>query len=241
MIKLELFTEEKNNTKLAKSQDSPYRSIGLFLSPHRENNLRVNLCPNASQACIASCLNTAGLAGVYPTILKARKRKSNEFLADRIGFVDRLKKEIEVYKRRTPKGRKLVVRLNGTSDIDFTRYDIFNSFPNTQFYDYTKSPQRMSKFLCGNLPKNYHLTFSFSGENLIECQNVLRGGGSVATVFSGGLPTHWQGYEVIDGDITDLRFLDKQNVVVGLKAKGKAKNSVLAGSFVIQIDRMKGK
>jgi hypothetical protein len=28
---------------------------------------------------------------------------------------------------------------------------------------------------------------------------------------------------VIDGDTDDLRFLDPQNVVVGLRAKGKAK------------------
>jgi hypothetical protein len=31
-------------------------------------------------------------------------------------------------------------------------------------------------------------------------------------------------YEVINGDKDDLRFWDKKNVIVGLKAKGEARN-----------------
>jgi hypothetical protein len=38
---------------------------------------------------------------------------------------------------------------------------------------------------------------------------------------------------VIDGTETDLRFLDPNNVVVGLKANGKAKKDV--SGFVVQI------
>lgn len=48
-------------------------------------------------------------------------------------------------------------------------------------------------------------------------------GGNVAIVFEKGLPETWQGYKVVNGDDTDLRFLDPENVVVGLKAKGKAR------------------
>ena len=33
----------------------------------------------------------------------------------------------------------------------------------------------------------------------------------------------FKGLKVIDGDKTDMRFLDKPNRVVGLKAKGKAR------------------
>ena len=42
-------------------------------------------------------------------------------------------------------------------------------------------------------------------------------------VFRNELPTHWNGFPVINGDENDLRFLDPKGVVVGLKAKGKAK------------------
>lgn len=44
---------------------------------------------------------------------------------------------------------------------------------------------------------------------------------------------YYLGREVIDGDKHDLRFLDKQNVVVGLLAKGKAKQD--ATGFVIDL------
>jgi hypothetical protein len=47
---------------------------------------------------------------------------------------------------------------------------------------------------------------------------------NVAVVFAGNdLPTEWNGKPVIDGDTDDLRFLDPQGVIVGLRAKGKAK------------------
>jgi len=48
-------------------------------------------------------------------------------------------------------------------------------------------------------------------------------GGNVAIVFRKELPETYKGYKVVNGDEHDLRFLDPQNVIVGLKAKGKAK------------------
>jgi hypothetical protein len=52
---------------------------------------------------------------------------------------------------------------------------------------------------------------------------VLAMGGNVAVVFRNQLPKTWKGYEVVNGDSNDLRFLDKQGVVVGLIEKGMAK------------------
>jgi hypothetical protein len=57
-------------------------------------------------------------------------------------------------------------------------------------------------------------------------------GGNVAVVFD-KLPSTWKGYPVINGDESDLRFLDPKNVIVGLKAKGKGKKD--ASGFVIKI------
>lgn len=57
---------------------------------------------------------------------------------------------------------------------------------------------------------------------------------NIAVVFNTKiLPIFWKGKEVIDGDESDLRFLDKQNVIVGLKAKGKAKQDM--SGFVIHV------
>ena len=54
----------------------------------------------------------------------------------------------------------------------------------------------------------------------------------MAVVFrSKVLPTHWQGFPVINGDENDLRFLDPKGVVVGLTAKGKAKTDT--SGFVV--------
>jgi hypothetical protein len=59
----------------------------------------------------------------------------------------------------------------------------------------------------------------------------LQHGINVAVVFAGCLPETWHGYRVVDGDRSDLRFLDPQNVIVGLKTKGTAR-MMSAGGFV---------
>ena len=59
---------------------------------------------------------------------------------------------------------------------------------------------------------------------------LLRRGINVAMVFDVP-PTTFEGFEVIDGDETDLTFLQKKQVVVGLKYKkltGKNSNNNLA-------------
>lgn len=235
---MRLFTEEKSNTKLAKGNESDYLTIGLFLSPYNQNSLGVNLCPFASPACIEACLNTSGLAGVFPSIIEARRRKTDFFLNDRQVFKEQLIKEIAKYEKKAKKqGKKLAVRLNGTSDIDY-RPEFFLLFPNVQFYDYTKSIFRVRRKAQGVLPNNYHLTFSHSGENLAECQEALSYGVNVAVVFSSdSFPSDFLGYPVTTGEENDLRFLDKPSQIIGLKAKGKAKKQ--ASSFVIQIDKAK--
>jgi len=62
----------------------------------------------------------------------------------------------------------------------------------------------------------------------------LRAGGNIAVVFDTKkgekLPTSFWGFDVVDGDKTDLRFLDADNVVVGLRSKGKAKKAPTDGA-----------
>ena len=70
------------------------------------------------------------------------------------------------------------------------------------------------------------LTFSRSEHNDKKCEMVLLMGGNVAVVFRDKLPETWKGYEVVNGDESDLRFLDKQGVVVGLIEKGLAKKDL---------------
>ena len=103
------------------------------------------------------------------------------------------------------------------------KMNIFQEFPEVQFYDYTKIPNRK----VADYP-NYHLTWSYSSANPKYEElfwDVIRKGMSVAVVFRKPINmTTWRGYKVVDGDKDDLRFLDPQSSIVALYAKGAAKN-----------------
>ena len=98
-------------------------------------------------------------------------------------------------------------------------------YPEIQFYDYTKWDPSMRK------PKdNYHLTYSRKEDDQESTvQRILDDGYNVAVVFD-KLPERFLGHPVLDGDKTDLRFLDGAGVI-GLVAKGEAKKDT--SGFVI--------
>ena len=216
------------NAKTVKGQKKGFLTGVLYLAPAALSGVEV--CPHRSPLCTASCLNTAG-RGIFKATQAARIKKTKALFADRQAFVTRLNREIFNLKRMAArKGLTPCVRLNGTSDIDWT-VDAIPQNDDIQMYDYTKNPIRMKVYLAGKLPKNYHLTFSLSENNKTEALDILSKGGSVAVVFDTKkgqpLPDTWNGYKVIDGDLSDLRFLDEAGVVVGLRAKGKARKAKL--------------
>lgn len=222
------------NAKTVKGQKKGYMTGVLYLAPH--NLSGVNVCPFASKGCAAACLNTAG-RGAFSNVQKARLRKTKAFLKDSVAFELMLTKDIQrLIRKATKNGFEPVVRLNGTSDIAWEqRTRLMVAFSHIQFYDYSKNPHRMKAFLAGKMPHNYHLTFSLSESNKAEALDILAAGGNVAVVFDTRkgqpLPASWNGFKVVDGDESDLRFLDPDGVVVGLRAKGKARK-VQAGGFI---------
>ena len=209
------------NYKTSKGESFGWKTYGLHLSPF--NISGNNVCPNASTGCAAACLNTAG-RGVMRNVQEARIRKTQFFFNDREGFLCQLLKEIKsAIKSAARKELTPCFRLNLTSDIAWERY-IIPAFKSYQFYDYTKSKQRMRRFLDGRLPENYHLTFSRSEDTSEEqIREFCDRGGNVAVVFRDHLPKQWRGIKVINGDTTDLRFQDERGVIVGLVAKGLGK------------------
>jgi hypothetical protein len=235
----------KNNAKTKKGEKFGYKTYILYMAPHTQNSLGKNLCPNASEGCAAACLYKSGFGGIYSTVQQGRIDKADFFLNDRNGFLLYLKKEITKLKKKHEKlGETICIRLNGTSDLAYETFKIegkslIEHFPDIQFYDYTKSPKRMDKFIKGEMPSNYHLTFSKSEINDIETQVILGNGGNVAMVFD-KIPSEYQGYKVINGDESDLRFLDEENVIVGLKykkltGKGSDNNKAFDSGFAIRI------
>jgi hypothetical protein len=198
-----------------------------------------NTCPKATAGCIAACLNTAGRGGMFKrgettnTIQQARIRKTNLFYNDRDQFMALLVKDIELaIKQSTRLNLVPVFRLNGTSDISWEKYpvqykgvsysNIFEAFRQYQFYDYTKILGRKTTNIT-----NYHLTFSAADGNDIDVYNAIKQGYNIATVFgikkTEPMPEYYNGLPVYNGDESDLRFLDPDNHIVGLYAKGKAK------------------
>ena len=222
-----------SNAKLTKSDNSGkgYLTVGLSLSPANESGYEV--CASRSAGCTKACLFTAG-RGAYDNVKTARIAKTRLFFQDRENFLSRLRRELSSQLKRADKaGKRLAVRLNVLSDIPWEKIapDLFSDFPDVQFYDYTKHVLRMK---ADKRPANYHLTYSRSENNDPLCRSVLKAGGNVAVVFdTPSLPAYWEEYPVINGDETDLRFLDPAGVVVGLYAKGRAKKDT--SGFVISL------
>ena len=220
------------NTKTVKGEAMGYMTFIMHLAPSTLSGY--NTCPMASKGCAAACLNTAG-RGRFTATQEARIRKTRWFFEDRATFMAQLVKDIQAAIRKAERETMTpVFRLNGTSDIRWEnipvggRRNIMEMFPSQTFYDYTKLQNRV------NLPSNYHLTFSRSEENYTAVDTMMAQGYNTAIVFD-SLPAVYNGYKVIDGTETDLRFLDPKNVIVGLLAKGKAKKDL--SGFTVQTGR----
>lgn len=240
-----------SNAKTVKGQSQGFMTGVLYLAPYTLSGF--NTCAMAELAqCFKPCLNTAGRAGIIKTgentnpIQQARIRKTKQFYTERDSFMLTLVKDIEKLIKQAEKlGFIPLVRLNGTSDIRWenVRFDyefangkirnvtIFEIFPEVQFYDYTKIPNRR------NLPSNYDLTFSYSGVKEYQkyAMQAVESGMRLAVVFrlQDQIPTEFLGLPCVDGDNTDIRHLDPKRSIVALYAKGKAKKDY--SGFVIDI------
>ena len=80
---------------------------------------------------------------------------------------------------------------------------------------------------------NYNLTYSYSGYNLTECQEMLLNKIKVAVVFK-FVPNTFMGYPVIDGDKNDLRYRDEKGVIIGLLYKRTRQKLTPDVKFVVQ-------
>lgn len=240
------------NAKTIKGQRYGYLTGVLYLAPYKLSGY--NTCAMAEIAqCHVGCLNSAG-RGAFNSVQQARIRKTKLFFEDRDKFFAELIPSIRSLIRKAANAGELrddgwharplipLCRLNGTSDIKWenvsfvyegVRYsNIFEMFPDLQFYDYTKIPNRDT----AHIP-NYDLTFSYSG--VVEFQPYVRRaidqGYRIAVVFRdrNSIPAEFLGTTCVDGDDSDLRHEDPHGVVVALYAKGKAKRD--SSGFVVDV------
>ncbi len=236
-----LLSAGDTDPKLSKGNELPYLSMILRLAPGNQSGYEV--CPNRSVLCTAGCLNFAG-HGQFSSTQVARNTRTQFFFEDRPAFMAQLVREItNLVARAKKQNRTPAIRLNGTSDIGWGRIgairdgityrNVFDAFPEVQFYDYTKVDLRIG----GEIAPNYYLTYSLAEDNDTSAVRALNEGMNVAVVMNVKkgvpLPLTWGGYDVIDGDKHDYRFLDKRGgYVVGLRPKGPRITRQDVGGFV---------
>ena len=217
------------NPKVIKGEKYGYKTAILHLSPSFSSGF--NVCPFA-KGCAKVCLTFAGRGqkhmlkdGVHHVHI-ARVARTILWFKEREWFKAQLIKEIKAHIRASHReDAEPVVRLNGTSDIEWEKVwpEIFDMFPEVTFYDYAKNLSRDVRHI-----RNYWLTYSFQEGEENAALAALHEGKNVAVVLrlnprkKEPMPATLWGFNVIDGDETDLRFDDPQGVVVGLRSKGVA-------------------
>lgn len=229
-----------SDAKTVKGFDRGFLTGILYLEP--SDGSGVNLCKFSSLGCRSVCLKESGRLRMESVSAKkndtitGRMKRSYQLLTDKIGFLKQLHHEIELMVKRADKiGLIPAIRLNGLSDLKWE--SVINSFPSVQFYDYTKDENYYIKFQYGELPENYHLTYSISESEdpikLLESAQYHNKNISLAIPFfpesydrilkDGELFVNPRlSVPVIDGDKNDLRFTDPKTCIVALKAKGIA-------------------
>jgi len=233
-----MFTDTQ--PKLSKGEALGFLSAGVHLAPAKLSGFQV--CSSASLGCSEACLYFAGM-GAFNSTQLARIKKTQWLFNDRPEFMAKLVKETQrIIRKAFRKEMTPAFRLNLTSDVRWELVpvtvggkeypNVMTAFPDVQFYDYTKHRTRR------DIPANYHLTFSRSEDvTLEECVEMIDSGTNVAVVFDvpkgQPLPETFMGRPVVDGRVTDLRFLDPKGVWVGLSALGRGKSDT--SGFVVKV------
>lgn len=231
MFKSKALLSVSADAKTTKGETLGFLTGILYLAP--ATTTKWNTCSMAKIAqCDKACLYTAG-RGAMTSVQTARIAKTEWFFTERNSFMQQLVVDItKLINKARKQGLQPLVRLNGTSDIRWEavsfvdingveQTNIFDVFPDVQFYDYTKDANRK------DLPANYDLTFSYSGVEGFQpfVDKAVTKGMRMAVVFrkESEIPMTFKGIKVVSGDKSDVRHLDDDAVIVGLYAKGQAK------------------
>jgi hypothetical protein len=242
-----------SSVKVKKGEALGILSSVIYLSPATEGTPQGRtLCPHATEACALACLGKEAGRMIMRPMERARRWKAALYLGDRASFRALILAEARGFAARAAReGLVPAIRIDGSSDTgEGERMREALRALGVQGWDYTKSLRRAARLARrGDDGTGYSLTYSH-GASEAETLEALRAGCGAAVVFSTGrgeaLPTEWNGFPVIDGDITDARFLDRSEggaparggYVVGLRFKAarnrsEALRAAIAGGFVV--------
>lgn len=218
-----LITHPTGNAKLAKSVG--YYNCGISLAQASLSGH--NMCSGSTPQCRAGCLGGTGRAEFTPAITKIRIARTKLFATNPELFWSILEPQLHAVDRKAAKlGVEVAFRPDILSDQPWhiVMPQLLETFPHWNFYGYTKVKSKITARMNGS--NTVHQTYSWSERaNLDYVRGLIRDGVNVAVPFysketmRGVIPAEWQGMKVIDGDKSDLRFLDRKGVIVGLTAK----------------------
>jgi len=228
-----LLTRQDASAKLAHNANGQHeleQSV-MYLQPHTLSRL-VSICPFSTPQCRATCLESSGRLGMDSGEI-AKQTRTELLATDPRAFLICLMHEVKLHADRIHKcGKKFVLRLNGTADIQWQTVAglrrLLTIAGVDHFQDYTKKRDGRSLPATPNLAP-WHITRSATErtkpEQLTPGMAVL-----VDVKPKQPMPDRIPGCSlpVIDGDRLhgDLRILDKganPRAVVALRAKGKAR------------------
>lgn len=218
-----------SSTKIEKGKKLGFYTAILYLKPADMVAIKTLCAFAAAAGCKDGCLESSGQLGMQ-TADNAKIKRTILFLVDREAFERELSKEI--IKHHTKYGDNFACRLNGTSDIDWSKF--IQNHSDITFYDYSKviAYVRRSQSIA-----NYHITFSGSA-NSVETINqtalsINSGFNTVIACDTKELKGEWKrpaklgSVNMVDMDETDLRFKDKAGSIGTLKIKGGNKQQRL--------------
>lgn len=215
-----------NQHKMIKSKPFQHLSAILNLAPAMKYKGN-NTCEESGH-CKAYCLQNTG-HNRFLTAFMARERRTKLYYDDQRSFLALLRGDlVSLINKAKKENIKPTFRFNGLSDIAIEQDipEIFQEFSDIQFIDYTKRYVRLFQ----EQPSNYHLCYSINERTpkgiIKDIYNKTRF--HACMVFNKDLPLNVaiddQYFRVIDGDISDLRYLDPFVVggypaIVGLRYK----------------------
>lgn len=219
------------NTKLKKNP--VYNTWGLDLAPHKLSGY--NVCQFAG-VCAQVCVGEHSGMNKMPVAKRAKIKRTKRFFEDRVNFMSDLHSDLKKLNESND-SRQCCVRLNVDSDLPWEVIDpTLFQYKNIIFYDYCKSIVRALKYVNGNLPENYHLTYSWNeNSDKRKVNQLLSKGGRINMVLSvpykgsnllpvpKNITIASKTWPVIDGDLTDERIPqnDGKSKIVVVRAKFK--------------------
>lgn len=225
------------NVKLAKGARYGYLTGSLSLAPHTLAGLPT-VCPSSTPECRRFCVSGSGQAIVFKGITQARISLTRLLHSHPQAFIRVLLEDLERgHALAARQGYRFAGRLNTFSDLlwEDIAPELFATARTLRvpLYDYTK-------VLSRRVPDSYHLTLSHSEVNRLadRALELTQSGINIAVPFdvprNAVLPSRYRGARVIDGDQSDLRFLDPVGVIVGLRTKQTKQGKAHApGGFVV--------